>query len=280
MNKLKDAYEYIIQLYQKEGLTPGHLENIGFCGKWTIALGSNGQSGMAFNFTGEHSVYGEIDPSPLIDLYNFVGKNLTCIAEHLCEKNDILHRSLYLAVLNALSNPLNNEDRLREKGFTFLSSNKLDFVKEDDFVTVIGAGGVLSQLKQRCKKVHVCDMRSKNILENLLIGEEIQKGPKGVIFHSASESEQLLKQSDVVFMTGCTLVNHTIFDLLPMIKNARIIGLFGPSAMLLPDFLSKLGVNYIITSNIIDSNMMQEYILNEFAGKIPEQCMKNYTIKI
>ncbi|MBC3889196.1 hypothetical protein GH810_12815 [Acetobacterium paludosum] len=280
MNRLDKAYEKILQLYEAEGLSPGCLEGITFSGKWTSVFGGLGQNGMAFNFTGEHSVYGAIDPAPLVELQCFVGKPLINLAEYLSQKEDILHRSVYLAVLNALSAPLNRRERLITRGFSFVNKEQFEFVKEDDFVTVIGAGGVIGNLQKRCKEVHVLDMRNKNTLENLYVGKEICRGPGRLKFHNPEESAALLSQSDIVFMTGCTLVNQTIFDLLPMIKKARVIGVFGPSAMILADFLSDLGVNYIQTVCITDSEAMKEWMLNGFGMKIPEIMMENYLIKI
>lgn len=280
MNLLDNAYQKILQSYRTEGLMPGDLEGITFSGKWTTVFGTLDQNGMAFNFTGEHCVYGQIDPAPLVELQCFVGKPLINLAEHLSEEEDILHRSVYLAVLNALSAPLNRRERLISRGFSFLNQDQFEFVREDDFVTVIGAGGVLGNLREQCKEVHVLDMRPKNALENLFVGEEICRGPGKLYFHDPQESEALLSQSDIVFMTGCTLVNQTIFDLLPMIKKARVIGVFGPSAMFSADYLSDLGVNYIQTVRIKDSEGMKEWMLNGFGTKIPENIRETYVIKI
>lgn len=280
MNRLDNAYEKILELYGAEGLIPGSLEKITFSGKWTSVFGGLGQNGMAFNFTGEHSVYGEIDPAPLVELQCFVGKSLINLAEYLSQKEDILHRSVYLAVLNALSAPLNRRERLISRGFSFVNKEQFEFVKEDDFVTVIGAGGVVGNLQKQCKEVHVLDMRQKNILENLYVGKEICRGSGRLSFHAPPESEALLAQSDIVFMTGCTLVNQTIFDLLPMIKKARVIGAFGPSAMLAADFLSDLGINYIQTVNITDPEFMKNWMIDGVGTRIPENIMENYMIKI
>lgn len=279
MNRLDNAYEKICQLYRDEGLMPGALEGITFSGKWITVFGALDQNGMAFNFTGEHSVYGQIDPAPLVELQGFVKKPLTDLAAYLSKKEDILHRSVYLAVLNALSAPLNRRERLISRGFTFVNQDQFEFAREDDFVTVIGAGGVLGNLRKQCDAVHVLDMRPKTALENLFVGEEICRGPGKLCFHDPQESEALLSQSDIVFMTGCTLVNQTIFDLLPMITKARVIGVFGPSAMLAADYLSKLGVNYIQTVRIEDSEGMKDWMLNGFGMKIPANIMGNYFIK-
>lgn len=279
MNRLDNAYKKIMQLYRDEGLNPGDLEGISFSGKWITVFGGLGQNGMAFNFTGEHSVYGSVDPAPLIELQWLVGKPLIYLAEYLSEKKDILYQAVYLAVLNALSAPFNSWKRLINKGFSFVDEEQFEFVKEDDFVTVIGAGGVVGKLQKRCKEVHISDMRPKNTLENLYVGKEICRGPGRLSFHTPQESQELLAQSDVVFMTGCTLVNQTIFELLPMIKKARVIGVFGPSAMLLADYLSELGVNYIQTVRIKDPEAMKDWMINGFGDKMPASIRETYLIK-
>jgi uncharacterized protein (DUF4213/DUF364 family) len=281
MKRLEDAYKKIVKLYQDEGLNAGYLEGISFSGKWTTVFGSLGQSGMAFNFTGEHSVYGAVDPAPLLELQWLVGKPLTYLAEYLWDQDDILHRSLYLAVLNALSVPLNRRERLIGRGFSFVSKeDQFDFVKKDDFVTVVGAGGVIGNLREQCEMVHVLDMRPKNALVNIFVGEEINRGPAGLSFHAPPKSAALLAQSDIVFMTGCTLVNETIFDLLPMIKKARVIGVFGPSAMLVADFLGDLGINYIQTVTIADQASLKNWMIDGLDFQRPENIMKGYMLKI
>ena len=281
MKRLDHAYKKIVTLYQDEGLNVGDLEGISFSGKWTTVFGGLGQSGMAFNFTGEHSVYGMVDPAPLLELQWLVGKPLTDLAEYLSDRDDMLHRSLYLAVLNALSAPLNRRKRLVSRGFSFVSKeDQFDFVKDDDFVTVVGAGGVLGNLRKQCDMVHVLDMRPKNALENIFVGAEISWGPTGLSFHAPPESAALLAQSDVVFLTGCTLVNETIFDLLPMIKKARVIGVFGPSAMLAADFLGDLGINYIQTVTISDPGSLKSWLIEGSGSKMPENSMDHYMIKI
>jgi uncharacterized protein (DUF4213/DUF364 family) len=281
VNPLHDAYVQIMQLYKAWGLTPECISEICFSGKWTAVFGTGIQSGMAFTFTGEHDFYGEVDSMQFAKLQPFRGKRLTYLAEYLEEKADVFYfKALYLAVLNALSNPLNSEGMLKKRGFSFVQKNEFDFVRKDDFVTVVGAGGVVNKLRQYCKEVHISDMRPKSSLESLLIGEEILKGPERIVFHGPEENELLLAQSDIVFMTGCTLVNQTFFDLIPMIKKARIIGMFGPSSMLLPDFLFSLGVNYITTSRITKPKLMQDYLFDGFCGKKFEECMDNYAIVI
>lgn len=281
MNNLNDAYSQIMQLYRAEGLTPEPLEGIGFSGKWTSVFGTGSQSGMAFNFTGEHEFYGQTDPMRFIELQHFIGESLTSVAGYLAEKEGVLYlNALYLAVLNALSNPLNTAERLKKRGFSVIPDSNFDFIREDDFVTVIGAGGVVNHLRKLCKEVHVSDMRPQNALEGFWLGKEIYKGPANIIFHSPEENEKLLAQSDVVLMTGSTLVNQTIFDLLPMIKKSRITGLFGPSAMLLPDYLRDLGVNFIMTSHITNTKLMKSYLLDGFCKRNPEIFMSSYSIKI
>ncbi len=277
MKRLEDVCEKIHKLYQDEGLKAGCLEGISFSGKWTTVFGSTGQNGMAFNFTGEHSVYGAVDPAPLLELQWLVGKPLTNLTGYLSGREDILYRSLFLAALNALSVPLNQQQRLLRRGVSFVDA--FDFVKNDDFVTVVGAGGVVGNLQKHCDTVHVLDMRPKRVLESVFVGKEISRGPAGLSFHDPSERAGLLAQADIVFMTGCTLVNETIFELLPMIKKARVIGVFGPSAMLAADVLGELGVNYIQTVKINDPEAMKGWHRAGGGFREPQQVMESYMVK-
>jgi len=255
MNALSPALLQIVQIYHQENRPIGVVEQISCSGKWLSVFGSENQVGMAFNFSGEHAVYGNIDPLPLTKLQCFIGKNPVDLARHLENKSDILSLSLYLAVLNCLSNPLNNDYRLNKLGFVDSKCSVFDFVREEDFVTVIGAGGVIRQLGQRRNIIHVSGMRPQSSLISLVIGKEIAQYPENIVFHPVEDNADLLACSDIVFITGCALVNQTFFELMPLIKKARIVCLFGPSAMILPDYLASLGVDYVHTVRIVDRDI-------------------------
>lgn len=272
-SSLKDALARIEELYRKEGLSPGRLEQIGYVSRWTLVLASDGQAGMAFNFTGEHAVYGLPDPGELVRMRGLVGKDLFSIAEELLEREGLLTRSLCLAVLNALSRPLSDARRLAARGIASGVPYDYSFVNSGDKVVVIGYGGVAEDLRQRAGTVHISDMRPRGMLETLSIGEQVVYGPPGLVFHGAEENEELLRDADVVLMTGCTLVNDTFRELVRYAKKARVVGMFGPSAQLLPEFLFDRGISYITTSRVLDP----AGIYNQLTGHLEGQVFGRFT---
>lgn len=252
---LKIAYEMILERYKKLQMKPGKLENIGFSGLWTIVKGSDEQSGLAFTFNREHAVYGIVDTHPLLSLQKFVGKPLFVLAEYLLGQEALILNCALVATLNALTRPLILGDNLESNYSNYIyhpqSDDWLDFIRPDDKVTMIGFGPVHDILKH-AESCSVCDMRAKSALQTLSVGEHIEYGPKGVNIYGADETEKILSDSSVVLITGCTLVNGTIEKLIKWSARARVIGVYGWSAAILPEFLMQLGVNYICAEQILN----------------------------
>ncbi len=244
---LNEAYQMIRSQYVEQGLKPGRLRSIGFASGWTTVETQENHSGMAFHFNGEHAVYGPLDPAPLVSLQPFVGRNLDALAGHLLCQEGLLFRSACLAALNALSYPFTHPAALEKRGIPLAPDEEMDFLRPEDVVVVVGYGRVLSALHRQGLSFHVCDFRSAHSMRTLVVGEQVTWGPAGVTFHDGkADTASLLATADVVLMTGCTLVNDTLPGLLAQCGQARVKGLFGPSAGLLPEYLLGLGLNYIL----------------------------------
>jgi uncharacterized protein (DUF4213/DUF364 family) len=54
-------------------------------------------------------------------------------------------------------------------------------------------------------------------------------------FKSDSEMSSAIEKSDVVIITGTTIVNHTIDPILSYIKNEVRAAIIGPTASMIPD---------------------------------------------
>jgi uncharacterized protein len=252
-NILVKAFEFIKEKYKEEKIISGEVIKIAIKPQWNVILGSNGQCGQALNFTGEHSVYEFDKKNNIIDiLKDYVGKPLFDLADTFINSEDIRNRAIGLAALNALSQPLIDKNRLKKEGVKFTDKELVNFTTKDDVVTVIGFGGVVRQFLDKCRELHVTEMRSKSMFETIIIGEKIEIGPKNIFIHPAEENKEILSKSDVVLITGSTLVNDTFYEVLRYCKNARIINIYGPSAQLPPDFLFQKGINHIRSMKITD----------------------------
>ena len=61
----------------------------------------------------------------------------------------------------------------------------------------------------------------------------------------AGKSEEIIKQADLLFITGVTLVNHTLEGILQAARSEAKIAVIGPTASFLPDVLFDRGVSLV-----------------------------------
>ncbi|AFS78926.1 hypothetical protein DUF364 [Gottschalkia acidurici 9a] len=278
---LKLAYKQIKSIYEKMNKEPGVLEKFTFCNKWNIAYTSDNYVGIAFNFTGEHAVYGDyVDYNELEKIQSYIGKNLFEIIEHLLAYSGIQARSNCLAMLNALSQAISSQEQLKERGIQLVDPNEFSFVDKNDIVTVIGYGGVINKLYGKCKELHVIDMRPKSSLQTLIIGKDVEYAPKDITFHTVREDKEITQNSDIVIMSGCTLINGTFREIIENSKKAKIIGMFGPSGQIIPEYLFDNGINYIISSRVTQPEKLFNHLRNPFyGGGMIHEYMESYAIK-
>jgi uncharacterized protein (DUF4213/DUF364 family) len=71
-------------------------------------------------------------------------------------------------------------------------------------------------------------------------------------FIPSTRANDVLPQSDVIIITGFTLVNNTFKDLLPMIPEKCQVALVGPSCSFIPDILFKNKVDIIGSIKLTD----------------------------
>jgi len=252
-------------LYRQQHLDPGRLRKLGIKPQWNVVMGTGGQSGLAMNFTGEHSVYGEEEALPQVDdLRPYLGKSLFDLAAYLVKSPDLHRRALCLAALNALSQPLTAPEALVARGFRVTVAEMEAFVRPDEIVTVIGHGGVVRQFMGRCRELHVTDMRPVSTFQTLLLDETgIRQGPTQLFVHPAEDNAELLARSDVVIITACTLVNGTFDQTLAMVKKARVVGLYGPSAQLPPEVYFPEGINFVRSFRATDPTRFEYDMEND-----------------
>jgi uncharacterized protein (DUF4213/DUF364 family) len=86
------------------------------------------------------------------------------------------------------------------------------------------------------------------------------------LYVPAERAPEILPGSDAVILTGSTLVNHTLDDLLALISPCTFTVLVGPSSGLLPDVLFSKGVDLIGTIRILDPGIMFTVVSEGGAG--------------
>lgn len=175
--------------------------------------------------------------------------------------------SLKIASLNALSS------ELIQKGFynVIEDSDPFSLVEtgRDKTITIVGAfQSYISKISASGSKLYVLEM-DEDTLSN-----EHKK-----YFVPSTEFRKVLPVSDVVIITGQTLVNGTIDKLLSVINNGTQVIVTGPSSGILPDILFKNGVSIIGTVRITNPE-----ILFDIAGEggtgyhLFEYCARKITI--
>jgi uncharacterized protein len=220
---------------------------------------------MAMGFAGRDDVFGrqQID---IAKLQTFIGKDLFLLAETYLQSDSWHERSIGVASVVALSQPLVIPDSLRERGFD-VPDGETDFascIRPDDIVAVVGYGGGIKRLLGRCRELHVTDMRPRQEFQTTLIsGKRVEYVPEEAVIHSEDENEEVLGRATAVAITGSALVNGTFDDLLRFAKRARLITVYGASAGLIPDLLLAGGVHMVHSSRIVNPAAFERGMMND-----------------
>jgi uncharacterized protein len=147
-----------------------------------------------------------------------------------------LKKALGIAVINALSSAVWSEESPRGYKIT-KNKDALDGIgiKEDANVVLVGALiPYLKLLKTRTKHFCVLEMDAATL-----------KADELPFFAPADRAPEKVPLADTLIITGTTLINDTLEDLLNMAKPGAEIFLVGPTGSMLPEALFKRGVKRI-----------------------------------
>jgi uncharacterized protein (DUF4213/DUF364 family) len=261
---LEKTFAHLRSLYEQERIEPGTLAKIGLKPGWTVVIGRNGECGTAFRFSGPHNVY-EGNRVDLEVFKRFVGRNLMDVVSENLGSRLIPVRSVVVATMSALSQPFISVDSLTKRGLRIWDDQSLleSVITPHDVVTLIGYGGMMQNLLGKCKELHVADMRPRESLLTTIIGEKIEYEPKQLILHGPEEDEAILGRSDVAIITASSLINGTLDDLIHYASHARVVGLYGASASIIPDVLFEHGVEFIMSHHVINPQKFIDSVLND-----------------
>jgi uncharacterized protein (DUF4213/DUF364 family) len=262
---LERAYHTVTALRETCGAAPGRLAKVAIKRPWNVVLGTGGPAGLAFNFAGKHAVAAGPEPDDLVpEISAMIDRPLGDLVERYLGSADMQRRAVCLAAINALARPLLEADRLERAGLTWTAGSRLrDLVEPGDRVAVVGYGGVIRELMGRCRELHVTDMRPREQFQTLVIGREVERGPKAVVFHPAEENAEVLGAADAVFITGSTLVNGTFDQVAGWAGGARVRAIYGPSAQLPPEFFFASGLTHVLSTVIRDVARFEDDMLND-----------------
>jgi uncharacterized protein (DUF4213/DUF364 family) len=95
----------------------------------------------------------------------------------------------------------------------------------------------------------------------------------------AGEYKKILPESDIVIITGQTLVNRTIDDLLSVIAEGTQVVVTGPSSNIIPDILFKNKVSIIGAVRITDPEVLFDVVSEGGTGyHLFEYCARKICI--
>ncbi|MFW5877838.1 MAG: Rossmann-like domain-containing protein [bacterium] len=194
----------------------------------------------------ENRDYGDFTPN------NITGKKVTDLLGS--SKEGPLVDTLRVAALNAISTEI-----ISNSGFKVLrNTDPIDLVDlgQNKTITLVGA------FQSYIQKIS----QTKNRLFVLELNEQALEEDDRRYFIPASEYGRVLTLSDIVIITGLTLVNHTLDQLLKTIPAEAEVIVTGPSSSIIPDILFQKNVGIIGAIRITDPELTLKIVSEGAAG--------------
>lgn len=198
---------------------------------YTGVLLDTGHLGVAATLLGEMSI-------DCCEVLERAGELAGSSAEELmmlARSWDLGESAVGVATLNALSQPILEKHR-GEYAISFGDFiDELD-IRKDDVVGMVGYfDPFIPRLRKICKKLYIFErgMRRPETLPD-------------------TAAEYILPEVDVAILTGSAIVNKSLEHLLELARNAREVGVVGPSASFIPDPLFERGATVVGGMEVID----------------------------
>ena len=205
---------------------------------YTGVLLSGGHAGVAYTPTCELS-----ECPVLASAGNIAGKSAQNLMRMALSPN-LVEAAVGVAAVNALSQIA--FERSPEK-YVFSSTDVSDLIQAKDKVAMVGYfGPLIPKISEKTRELYVLEKRKIEDDRIKLL--------------SPSEISEVLPSSDVVLISGSTLVNKTVNEILDNIANAREIVLLGPTASVTPQPFFDRGVTAVMGVKITDSEKMLKVI--------------------
>ena len=252
MKDIKRILELNLALYKKYDIPIANLEEFVFGFKWAMAIDNNKKISFALRI-GKEKPINEYETI----IRELIGKPLDqCITKLLLKEDDTL-RTILVVLSNLMSKSLNTVELLRDRGIERSEGLNFKYDVKDMKVGLIGYGVYIRFFLNKCKEFHAFDLLpEKQILSYHISKDSTEVYPKNIYFHlgeDALKHTDVLKDLDIIIMSGSTLVNNSYLDILNACTKAKIKGIYGPSSELSPDYLFESGFNYIFSMNSKDS---------------------------
>jgi hypothetical protein len=199
----------------------------------------------------ETQVRARLAADPLLLEWFFTGRSVGHDNKDEREQLRLVKKSLRAAVVSALSAPF-----LRAGGdehFAAYRAPPIDPIAAAHSALVIGFGGYLESLAQadHIGELHVHDLGYASRAQEMdAVAERYRRASpaKRIFLSDGHDTAQRLRQVDVVAITGSTLCNGTLEQLLEQARGGPRIVLQGQSASIHPVALFRHGVSFVATT--------------------------------
>lgn len=149
--------------------------------------------------------------------------------------DDLSKKTLGIAAINALSNTIWSLENSQEYGILRnMDAIENIEIKDSDYVVLVGALPYRRLLKDRGKPFCVLELDPSTL--------EADELP---FYAPAEKAAAKVPLADILIITGSTLVNDTLEDLLELAEPTARIAMYGPTASMLPEAFFRRGVNII-----------------------------------
>lgn len=210
---------------------------------YTGVILSTGRAGVAYTPIHELSEYpvladaGKIAGRPAL---NFMNK---------AESLNLVEAAVGVATINALSQAA---FEAKPEKYAFSDIDVLDLIQPKDEVVTVGYfGPLIPKILRKTRDLYVLEKRRIR--------------DKRVRIIPPRDASTVLPSSDVLLISGSTLVNKTINQILKLRGDAREVVLLGPTASMVPQPLFKKGVTAVMGVKIIDAEKMLR-VVSESGG--------------
>jgi len=212
----------------------------GYCGVASTDIGNSGCSNCYKKDFGEFSP-GNISGKKILDLFNFSNESRIL---------DIIK----LTVLNAVSAEIIDKSNYH----IIEDKDPIDLIDLNSNKTICLVGAFQSYIK----KISA----TSNKLLVLELNENAFSEEQKKYYVPENKANSAFSQSDIVVITGATLANNTLDNLLSLIPPKVQIIVVGPTSSMIPDVLFNHNVSIIGSTKIIDSERMFKVIAEGGAG--------------
>ena len=213
----------------------------GFCG--LASVDSTNLNICAQNRKKEYGAFspGKISGQKLLDLFSHT------------EESKILD-IVRLAAINAVSAEL-----ISKSNYTIIEDkDPIDLVDLNSNKTVCIVGAFHTYMK------NIANTSAKLIV--LELNESAVPDDFKKYYVPAEKASSVFPDSDVIIITGSTLINNTLDKMLKIIPPNKKVIIVGPTASLIPDVLFEHGINIIGCTRIVDADRVFHAISEGAAG--------------